>query len=230
MATHARPVLTVDTSSTVVSAAVVDVAEDDVVVLARRDQQAANRHGELLAASIAEMLSEASLTPSSLVAVAAGLGPGPFTGLRVGVVTTAALADALALPAYAACSLDAIARGHSVAGGFLVCTDARRKQVYWARYDSAGTRVDGPDIATAADLATRFATEVPRVVGAAVALYPQEFSAFDITSDAAASALDVAHLVAAKVRARAPSDVLEPMYLRRPDASPPGRPKSVLPA
>lgn len=222
--------LAVDTSSTVVSAAVVDVTDGEVIVLARRDEQAANRHGELLAASIAEILSEVSLTPSSLVAVAAGLGPGPFTGLRVGVVTAAAFADALSVPAYAACSLDAIARSQSGADGFLVCTDARRKQVYWARYDSAGARVDGPDIATAADLATRFAAEVPRVVGAAVALYPQEFSVFHITTDVAASALDVAYLVAAKVRAGAPSDVLEPMYLRRPDASPPGRPKSVLPA
>src|SRR3954469_6591666 len=222
--------LAVDTSSTVVSAALVDVTDSDVVVLARRDEQATNRHGELLAASIADLLSEASVTPSSLVAVAAGLGPGPFTGLRVGVVTAAALADALGVPAYAACSLDGIARSHAAGQDFLVGTDARRKQVYWARYNSTGARVEGPDIATAADLAARFAEAVPAVVGAAVALYAHEFSAFDVTTGAAASAVDIAHLVASKVRGGAPSDVLEPMYLRRPDASPPGRPKSVLPA
>jgi tRNA threonylcarbamoyl adenosine modification protein YeaZ len=223
-------VLAVDTSSTVVSAALVDVTGGKVQLLAQRDRQAANRHGELLAASIQELLREAGVTPAALTAVAAGLGPGPFTGLRVGVVTAATLADALGVPAYGACSLDAIARMHAGAGGFLVCTDARRKQVYWARYDAAAARVEGPDIATAADVAARFAVVVPTVVGAAVPLYAQEFAAFDSTVDAAASAADVAHLVAAKVQAGAASDVLEPMYLRRPDATPPGRPKSVLPA
>jgi len=224
-------VLAVDTSSTVVSAALVDVGSDDEVqVLARRDQQAANRHGELLTASIDELLRETSLSPSSLVALAAGLGPGPFTGLRVGVVTAASMADALGVPAYGTSSLDAIACSHTGGTPFLVCTDARRKQVYWARYDESGLRVEGPDIATAADLAARFAADVPKVVGAAVELYPREFAAFSETADAVASATDVAHLVAEKVRIGADSDVLEPMYLRRPDATPPGRPKSVLPA
>ena len=222
--------LAVDTSSTVVSAALVDVAGGEVQLLAHRDQQAANRHGELLAASIEELLREASLMPASLSAVAAGLGPGPFTGLRVGVVTAASLADALGVPAYGACSLDAIARSRTGNRGFLVCTDARRKQVYWARYDETGARVEGPDIATAARLVSRFAADVPTVVGAAVSLYPRDFAAFEHLQDAAASATDVAHLVATKVSSGAESDVLEPMYLRRPDATPPGRPKSVLPA
>jgi tRNA threonylcarbamoyl adenosine modification protein YeaZ len=228
VAAAARPLLAVDTSSNVVSAALVDVA--DARVLAVRDERADNRHGELLATLIDEVLREATLTPSSLVAVAAGLGPGPFTGLRVGVVTASSLADALGVPAYGACSLDAIARSHAGPHEFLVCTDARRKQVYWARYDAAGSRIEGPDIATAADLASRYADRVPVVVGIGVALYPQEFSVFDATADATASASDVAHLVATRVRDHAPSEVLEPMYLRRPDASPPGRPKPVLPA
>jgi len=224
-------VLAVDTSSTVVSAALVDVLDPaDVRVLAARDERADNRHGELLAALIDEVLRETMLTPTSLTAVAAGLGPGPFTGLRVGVVTAASLADALGVPAYGACSLDAIANSHAGEREFLVCTDARRKQIYWARYDAAGSRTEGPDIATAADLASRYAGQVPLVIGAGVALYPQEFSVFDATADASASAADVARLVATRVREDAASEVLEPMYLRRPDASPPGRPKSVLPA
>jgi len=231
VAALARPVLAVDTSSSVVSAALVDVADPaDVRVLAARDERADNRHGELLAALIDEVLRESRLTPPSLAAVAAGLGPGPFTGLRVGVVTAASLADALRLPAYGACSLDAIARSHPRRHEFLVCTDARRKQVYWARYDAAGARVEGPDIATAAELAARYAGHVPLAVGVGVALYPQEFSAFEMTGDASASASDVARLVATRVRERALPELLEPMYLRRPDASPPGRPKSVLPA
>jgi tRNA threonylcarbamoyl adenosine modification protein YeaZ len=224
-----RLLLAVDTSSSVVSAAVVDVRDDDVTLLAARDVGAANRHGELLAALVDGVLEEAGAAPADLTAVSAGLGPGPFTGLRVGVVTAASLADALGIPSYGVCSLDAIARAHISESDFLVCTDARRKQVYWAHYDGSGARTEGPDIATPIDVAARFAGEVPTAVGTGVTLYPDDFAAFSHTTDAAVSARDVAQLVADRVRAGAPSDVMEPMYLRRPDASPPGRPKSVLP-
>jgi tRNA threonylcarbamoyl adenosine modification protein YeaZ len=221
--------LAVDTSSDVVSVALVDIGAPGVRLVGHRDTRAANRHGELLAALVADLLAEVGVEPRALCAVAAGLGPGPFTGLRVGIVTAASLADALDIPVYGACSLDAIAHGQAAGGPFVVCTDARRKQVYWARYDAAGTRMEGPDISTAADVARRFAREVHTAVGAGVGLYPDDFSAFGNTGDAVASAVGVAHLTADRARARAQSDVMEPMYLRRPDASPPGRPKSVLP-
>jgi tRNA threonylcarbamoyl adenosine modification protein YeaZ len=227
---YSRLLLAVDTSSHVVSAALADVRDAEVTLVAARDIAAANRHGELLTALVADVLKEAGAAPIDLAAVAAGLGPGPFTGLRVGVVTAASLADAVGIPSYGVCSLDAIARAHAHTSDFLVCTDARRKQVYWACYDGKGARTDGPDIATPSDVATRFAGELPTVVGAGVTLYPGEFAAFSRTTDAAVSAGDVAHLVADRLRDGAPSDVMEPMYLRRPDASPPGRPKSVLPA
>lgn len=230
MPANTRLLLAVDTSSPVVSAAVADVRDSDVHILASRDVAAANRHGELLAELVHDVIRQSGATPGALKAVAAGLGPGPFTGLRVGVVTAASLADALGIPTYAACSLDAVARTRADGRDFLVCTDARRKQVYWARYDGTGARVDGPDIATPADVAARFGDEVSEAFGAGVVVYPDMFAAFDATHDAAVSAADVAHLVAQKVRDHAASDVMEPLYLRRPDASPPGRPKSVLPA
>jgi len=222
--------LAVDTSSSVVSAALADVRDTEVRLLASRDVAAANRHGELLADLVHQVLAEAGATPASLTATVAGLGPGPFTGLRVGVVTAASLADALGIAAYGVCSLDGIARAHADGSGFLVCTDARRKQVYWARYDGTGGRVEGPDIATPHDVATRFATEIRTVIGAGVALYPDEFSAFARTIDTPVSARDIADLAADRVRDSAPPNVMEPIYLRRPDAAPPGRPKSVLPA
>ena len=230
MPDNSQLLLDVDTSSSIVSAAVAVVGDADVQVTVSRDEAGGNRHGELLSALIDEVLRETGATPADLMAVAVGLGPGPFTGLRVGVVTAASLADALAVPSYGVCSLDAIAHGHPGVTDLLVCTDARRKQVYWARYDVTRTRVEGPDIATPHDVAARFAADVDIVVGAGVALYPDEFATFRRTADAAVSATLVAQLAAAKAAAGAPSDVMEPMYLRRPDAAPPGRPKPVLPA
>jgi tRNA threonylcarbamoyl adenosine modification protein YeaZ len=225
-----RLLLAVDTSSAVVSAAVAGLRDDELQILASREVAAANRHAELLAELVHDLMRRVGVAPGALDAVVAGLGPGPFTGLRVGVVTVASLADALGLPSYGVCSLDAIARDRADGRDFLVCTDARRKQVYWARYDGTGARTDGPDIATPADVVARFAADVEVAVGAGTALYPDVFEAFDDARDASISAADVAHLVADRLRAGAPSDVLEPMYLRRPDATPPGRPKSVLPA
>lgn len=229
MPENPRLLLAVDTSSSVVSAALVDVGGAQPRLLGSRDVVAPNRHGELVAELIREVLGDAAAEPAALVAVAAGLGPGPFTGLRVGVVTAASLADALDVPTYGVCSLDAIAQAHHDSGDFLVCTDARRKQVYWARYDATGARTEGPDVGTPHDVATRFAPTVATVVGAGVALYPEAFAPFATSLEAHVSAAEVARMAAARVNARAPADVLEPMYLRRPDAVPPGRPKSVLP-
>ena len=223
-------VLAVDTSAAVVSVALADVTDHSVEPVASRDVPAPNRHGELLAALAAEVLDEANAAPASLAAVAAGLGPGPFTGLRVGVVTARTMSDALGVPAYGACSLDALACAVAVDRPFLVCTDARRKQVYWARYDANGERVEGPDIAAAATVADRFGGSVPVVVGVGASLYADDLAVFErVEGVDFASAAGVIHLVAQRVLDRRPSDVMEPMYLRRPDAQPPGRPKSVLP-
>ena len=102
---------------------------DGVHLLATQSEVATNRHGELLAPLIAAALSDAGAAPGDIGAVGVGLGPGPFTGLRVGIVTARAMSDALDVPAYGESSLRLIA---PVRGG--VATNARRKQVYWAVY------------------------------------------------------------------------------------------------
>ena len=79
-----------------------------------------------------------------LEAIVVGCGPGPFTGLRVGMATAAAYGHALGLPVHGVCSLDAI--GIVAGGNLLVVTDARRREVYWARYRD-GVRVEGPAVA-----------------------------------------------------------------------------------
>ena len=102
----------------------------------------------------------ATSTPSS-----PALGPGPFTGLRVGLVTAAAMGDALGIPVYGVGTHDAMAAG--LPGRVLVVTDARRREVYWSLVVD-GVRTHGPEVVAPAVLAERLATDlgpVDRVVG-----------------------------------------------------------------
>ena len=207
--------------------ALVDVAADaSTRVLAEHAGDAGNRHGELLAPAIAHVLAAVDAKPGDLGAITCGVGPGPFTGLRVGIVTAASLADGLGVPAYGVCSHDALAIAHRGVGRLLAVTDARRKQVYWARYDEDGHRVDGPDVSAPADVPGN----VDRVVGAGAIQYADAFADFPIdATDPWPQASMIACLAAQRAAAYAPAEQLTPLYLRRPDAQPPGAPKPVTP-
>ena len=147
-------VLAFDTATPAVTVAL----HDGTHVLAETTTVNARRHGELLASSIDAMLAEAGADRLGITAVAAGTGPGPYTGLRVGLVTARVLGSALGVPVYGVCTLDVIAAdvaGTGTAAGqeFIVATDARRREVYWARYDADGRRLDGPAVGYPADVA-----------------------------------------------------------------------------
>lgn len=181
------------------------------------------RHGEMLAPAIARLLDDAGAVPADLTAVAVGVGPGPFTGLRVGLVTAAAFGDALGIPVYGACSLDVLAWQSGREQPFLVATDARRKEVYWARYTDARTRRTEPAVGRPHELATS-----EPVLGQAPALYPEHFPGGVAPEYPSASAL--AELVAAQLARGEDPLTPAPLYLRRPDARAPGPRKQVLPA
>src|SRR4051812_23568013 len=105
-----------------------------------------------------------------LDAIVCGVGPGPFTGLRAGMATAAALGQALGRPVYPVCTLDALAAVEQ--GPLLVASDARRKEVYWAAYDASGTRVVGPLVDRPAAVVDRIpALAVERVAGNGATLY-----------------------------------------------------------
>jgi len=181
----------------------------------------ARRHGELLAPGITAVLDEAWVPRQDVTAVAVGVGPGPYTGLRVGLVTARTLSLALDVPVYGVCTLDVLAAQAvdegAVDGPFLVATDARRKEVYWASYDEKGRRLDGPHVSKPADVAT----DGP-VVGAGAVLYPECFPRAVGPEHPDAGAL--ARVVTDE---RAELVDPEPMYLRRPDVAAPSRPKPV---
>lgn len=190
-------------------------------VVAERTTVDAMRHGELLAPSISAVLDEAGLIRQDITAVAVGVGPGPFTGLRVGLMTARTLAAVLEIPVYGVCTLDVLAAAAvetgTVAGPFHVATDARRKEVYWASYDSEGTRLDGPEVVKPATVAT----DGP-VVGRGAVLYPDAFP--DGRGPENPTAGWLARVVAEE---RAELYDPEPMYLRRPDTAEPHKPKRV---
>jgi tRNA threonylcarbamoyl adenosine modification protein YeaZ len=222
-------VLAFDTSTPAVAVAVVaaggEVCAEQVVV-------EANRQGELLAPLIRAALEEANAAPKDLAAIGVGLGPGPFTGLRVGIVTAKAMGDALRIPAYGVCSLDVIADQHrDLDGVFAVLSDARRKQVYWATYTASGARLDGPDLGRPDDVADRLRGHASGVVGAGAQLYREAFTGFEIPElGQYPSAAYLGSRASKSAAAAAPTEDLRPLYLRRPDAQPPGRPKQVTPA
>jgi hypothetical protein len=130
-------ILGIDTSSELSSVALVD--GDSVIT---REVLDGRRHAEVLAVLLGEVLNQ-GLRPEL---IACGVGPGPYTGLRVGVTTAQVLGLAWSVPVVGICSLDAIAAQVSCAGDFLVTADARRKEAYWARYDRNRRRTDGPRV------------------------------------------------------------------------------------
>jgi tRNA threonylcarbamoyl adenosine modification protein YeaZ len=195
-------------------------------VLASQTTVDARRQGELLAVSIEKVLADAGVAASDLDAIMAGAGPGPYTGLRVGLVTARVLGSALGVRGYGVCTLDVIAADAVPAADgreFLVATDARRREVYWARYSPAGQRLSGPGVAAPA----RLPAGLP-VAGEGAVIYQSQLG--DPIPPRYPSAATAVLLCAKRLAAGDSLPPPEPLYLRRPDARVPGPPKSVLPA
>lgn len=200
-------ILAIDTATPAVTAGVVRLDDVNVEVLAERVTVDPRAHAEQLTPNVVGALADAGLTVDDLDAVVVGCGPGPFTGLRVGMATAAAYGHALGLPVHGVCSLDAI--GIDTTGDALVVTDARRREVYWARYRD-GARVDGPAVNAPADVPAN---------AQAVAGSPDHAALFDLPRQSPVYPTS-AGLVRAVASLAAEPAALVPLYLRRPDAKP----------
>ena len=132
--------LAIDTST---SRTIVGIIDGDNILF-EKFHEGATDHGRALSQLVAEAL-KVSHPPKQVVV---GMGPGPFTGLRVGISFAHAFGLARNIPVIGVCSLDAIAIDQSE---YTVAIDARRKEIYWARYID-GVRIDGPSVSKPAEV------------------------------------------------------------------------------
>jgi tRNA threonylcarbamoyl adenosine modification protein YeaZ len=195
-------VLAIDTSTPAVTAGIVADGE----LLAERVSIDARAHAERITPNVLAALADAGRSMADLDAVVIGCGPGPFTGLRVGMATASAYGHALGIPVYGVCSLDAI--GGQTRGEALVVTDARRREIYWARYRD-GIRTGGPAVAAPADVDAGSAQSV--------AGSPDHAALFGLPCVEPLYPNSIG-LVRAVADWSQPPSALVPLYLRRPDA------------
>jgi tRNA threonylcarbamoyl adenosine modification protein YeaZ len=197
-----RLVLAIDTATPAVTAGIVCNGD----LLAERVTVDPRAHAERITPNVLGALADAGLMMADLHAVVVGCGPGPFTGLRVGMATAAAYGHALGIPVHGVCSLDAI--GGRTTGETLVVTDARRREVYWARYRD-GIRIDGPSVDAPGD--------VDPGIARSVAGSPEHAALFGLPLCEPAYPLAAGLVAAVQDWSDKPAPLV-PMYLRRPDA------------
>lgn len=220
-------ILAVDSSTPTVVAGLVQVNADGSQphTVAQRILPDCRHHNEELTPAVQVTLAEAQVTFADLDAVVVGCGPGPFTGLRVGMASAAAYGDALGIPVHGVCSLDAIYHQLPQTGAALVATDARRREVYWACYRD-GARVTEPEVSAPGDV-EKLLPEHPDRISIPGYLAEQLGPLADHSELCEYYPLPEA-LVACADLQETPGPLV-PLYLRRPDAKEP-KPKPKSPA
>jgi tRNA threonylcarbamoyl adenosine modification protein YeaZ len=215
-------VLAIDTATPAVTAGVADLDAERITVTGERITLDPRAHGELLTPHILDATRAAGVTLRQLDAIVCGAGPGPYTGLRAGMATAAALGQSLGIPVHPVCSLDAVAHAATHDGPLLVVTDARRREVYWATYGSTRTRTDGPHVDKPADVEHR-----ATVAAGQGAQQYAEILGLPTVQPAYPTPAGLVAAARADLLAGRPPAALTPMYLRRPDAAEPGTRKRV---
>lgn len=147
-------IVAVESSSAWTSLAIAD----DGIVRGEAEHEDARGHVEAIGDLFADVIAPILRDGIPVSGVVCGVGPGPYSGLRVGIAYARALALAWDSPVVGVCSLDALAAAHSAEqpgrnpSGYIVTSDARRGEVYWAHYDAVGTRVSGPLVGPISDI------------------------------------------------------------------------------
>jgi tRNA threonylcarbamoyl adenosine modification protein YeaZ len=188
--------LAIDTSAGTSVAVVADGR-----VLAEAAEAGTRRHAEAIGTLLTAALADARIEPDAVTGVVAGMGPGPFTGLRVGIAAARAFAFGVGVPVHPVVSHDAIAFGHDER--VLVVTDARRREVAWSLYEPGVVRLEGPQL-------------IEREAFGSIAERYPGVTVLDPPTVSAASLALVAELLLAAGRPLGPEEAL---YLRAPDVT-----------
>ncbi|WP_185174305.1 tRNA (adenosine(37)-N6)-threonylcarbamoyltransferase complex dimerization subunit type 1 TsaB [Rothia nasimurium] len=221
--------LALDSSATA-SVALGSYEGGTLTLLAHRATTDTRSHAEVMSPFVEQVLAETGYRGNDLDALVAGTGPGPFTGLRAGIVTARTLAFAWGKPLYGLMSLNALAeaaadtartRGHQK---FLVASDARRREIYSAVYeltDTGYTLLEGPTVGSASQT-----PQLP-VYGFGAGLYPRDLASQE---DFETLQPDARTLLAAACRLGVEnlSQDTSALYLRESDAKVPATRKKAL--
>ena len=221
-------VIALDTSTPAVTAGLVALDDGGPRTLAERVTVNPRAHGELLTPQLLDVLAEAGHQLGEVDAIVVGCGPGPFTGLRVGMVTAAALGHAARCRVHPVCSLDAIAAQAAADGPLLVATDARRKEAYWAVYaEDRRDRLTGPHVQRPEEIPADVAEFGVRAAAGEMAGQHRELFGVPPVDPRYPTPLGLVRAAADDLLSGADPQPLVPLYLRRPDAETPGPRKQV---
>ncbi|MFT3887473.1 MAG: tRNA (adenosine(37)-N6)-threonylcarbamoyltransferase complex dimerization subunit type 1 TsaB [Arachnia sp.] len=212
--------LGIDTSAFVAVGIAVDGEARARVVV-----QDTRAHAEALMPAVLQACAEAGVALQDVDEFVVGMGPGPFTGLRVGIATAWTLAHAAGRTPHGVCSLDVVARQFAAEGAseeFVVAADARREELYWRRYLADGSPAGDPQVSAPDQVpGLEIVGSVPDALLAGLAAPSSPSARFTERP------LDPG-VLAASWRSLEPAGD-EPYYLRAADATVPGKPKSALP-
>jgi tRNA threonylcarbamoyladenosine biosynthesis protein TsaB len=219
-------ILALDTSMGACSAAVLrsDGAARD---LSARLERMARGHAEALMPMVAEIMAETGLTFAELDLIAATLGPGSFTGVRIAIAAARGLALVTKARLYGTDSLTvmartALARGTLGAAPFAVAADARRGMLYFGLYDEAGKRLEGPLLVAPDDAAILLPNKLRVAVGSGGARLAEAATRRGAQVEATLPELQPSAQALAEIAYESGETlpILRPLYLRPPDAKP----------
>lgn len=231
-------ILALDTSSITSVALIKQDTNKTITTLTETTFYNTKHHAENLATAIQTNLTKSHTNTKNIDAIIVGKGPGPFTGLRAGIVTAKTLAYTWQKPLYGICSLDALAHQANeitTETEFLITTNAKRQEVYWAHYRKQPTKTEPTKLIKINQVCVSKATNIPLskslpTFGEGPKLYPQ---AFQPTPNYAQKLIYplASHLGKIALQKLQNQNYLEnesPLYLRHPDAKIPGKRKTVL--
>ena len=212
--------LAIDTAANLCAACVFDAETGEI---ARAVRDIGKGHAEILMDVIQEALGGAKLAFAGLGAVVVSVGPGSFTGVRVGVSVARGLALALRIPAAGVSTLEALAYEARVAHGdkrVLAAIDGGRDGIYAAVYDSLGKIVYAPVVAELGKVAELALDGVAVLAGSAARRVAEADPSHDFLFGPELPTADIATFARVALEKGFDGDKPRPLYLRAPDAKP----------